>query len=752
MQSGHSPTQQRLFAGSKPSMASSTTDSTQPRISKTSADLAPRRSPSHNGSVFRNPNWGSDTTQRRGLNQAHLSQCSPGSIGSSRSFALSPSPTSFTPTNNLGSVHEPIELDEDDNPCVPECPLPASEQASDFGGASDFCLPLPNQEFESQEGFSDSDDEEDIIDLSGSVRQNKMRRFSVADSDVIELEGWAELKDTIPDGMEVICLEDVYQEDSKSQSKHRASKSAKFERRNPSIVAPYNVHESFLYQKTELRRNKTVELQNGEFLRIKDIIQNSRTNEVKLRGHRLQRTRYLNGLLESKINEVVLFLEVDLDDPRDPLEQGAVEIPVVEVKRLRQARFTNQKFPDCRNMELSDFRGNLDAAEFGGLTVRWKYTCKYETAANRYHNIFKERILERIKPEECLPRYALPDEQRRKHWRGETILGGSYRPMVDREAGHALPTEEDLIERLRELGARKRKYSVGSGEVNALAPTPKRVRYGEKEVEDTRKRLSNVHLGDSNQQEPAMIDLCLSDSDIDELPLSQASSKQTPKPPTPSRLPIIDLSDFPLSEPSPKLDVPPRPRNPIYRTANQTFTYGDAFCGAGGSTRGALLAGLRPKWGFDFFVHAAASWRANFPLGSCFNLDAHSFITSIKSSPAYHEAFKVDILHLSPPCQYFSPAHTIEGVDDEQNVASLFAVLECIKVARPRVVTLEQTFGIMCSRFRWFFNSLINMFTSQDFSVRWAVVPLVHWVCSYTSLVGWGEEVDMAIGLATKEK
>jgi len=69
-------------------------------------------------------------------------------------------------------------------------------------------------------------------------------------------------------------------------------------------------------------------------------------------------------------------------------------------------------------------------------------------------------------------------------------------------------------------------------------------------------------------------------------------------------------------------------------------------------------------------------------------------------------------------------------VDDEQNVASLFAVEEVIKVSRARVVTLEQTFGIVCARFRWFFNSLIQMFTSQDFSVRWAVVPLAQWVCT----------------------
>jgi DNA (cytosine-5)-methyltransferase 1 len=89
---------------------------------------------------------------------------------------------------------------------------------------------------------------------------------------------------------------------------------------------------------------------------------------------------------------------------------------------------------------------------------------------------------------------------------------------------------------------------------------------------------------------------------------------------------------------------------------------------------------------------------------------------------------KVDVLHLSPTCQYFSHAHTVNGADDEMNTASLYAVLEVVKVAKPRVVTLEQTFGLLAARFRWYFASLIHMFTALQFSVRWAVVPLAKWV------------------------
>ncbi|KAE9380447.1 S-adenosyl-L-methionine-dependent methyltransferase, partial [Stipitochalara longipes BDJ] len=166
----------------------------------------------------------------------------------------------------------------------------------------------------------------------------------------------------------------------------------------------------------------------------------------------------------------------------------------------------------------------------------------------------------------------------------------------------------------------------------------------------------------------------------------------------------------------------PRPRT--VRTAGQKLTYGDAFCGGGGATRGATMAGLRVRWGFDHWEHACETWRANFPHATCHHEDAHGFVQFAKRHP---DLVKVDILHLSPPCQFFSPAHTINGRDDEMNTASLFAVLDVIKVSKPRIVTLEQTFGICHPRFRFYFNALIHMFTAQDFSIRWAIIPLAQW-------------------------
>ena len=98
---------------------------------------------------------------------------------------------------------------------------------------------------------------------------------------------------------------------------------------------------------------------------------------------------------------------------------------------------------------------------------------------------------------------------------------------------------------------------------------------------------------------------------------------------------------------------------------------------------------------------------------------AHQFLSLVT------EDLKVDILHLSPPCQTFSIAHTRPGPHDEMNEATFFAVAEMIKKAKPRIVTLEETFGLthILDNLRWF-RALIQMFTTLGFSVRWKVFNL----------------------------
>lgn len=149
-------------------------------------------------------------------------------------------------------------------------------------------------------------------------------------------------------------------------------------------------------------------------------------------------------------------------------------------------------------------------------------------------------------------------------------------------------------------------------------------------------------------------------------------------------------------------------------TVKRKYTFGDCFCGGGGMSRGAAMAGLDVQWGFDFNQHACDTYTLNFPRASIHNLWAHEF-------SALRASYKCDICHLSPPCQFFSDAHTVMGKDDDMNTASLFAITALLQKTTPRIVTLEQTSGLL-RRHELYFNAVIQIFTSLGFSIRWRLL------------------------------
>lgn len=95
---------------------------------------------------------------------------------------------------------------------------------------------------------------------------------------------------------------------------------------------------------------------------------------------------------------------------------------------------------------------------------------------------------------------------------------------------------------------------------------------------------------------------------------------------------------------------------------------------------------------------------------------AHDFV----DVPGRHWS---DIAHFSPPCQVWSPVHTRVGQDDEQNFNSLFSLEELLLKVRPRIATVEQTFGILHPTFAPMFNTaIVKAFTDCGYSVRWELV------------------------------
>jgi DNA (cytosine-5)-methyltransferase 1 len=97
---------------------------------------------------------------------------------------------------------------------------------------------------------------------------------------------------------------------------------------------------------------------------------------------------------------------------------------------------------------------------------------------------------------------------------------------------------------------------------------------------------------------------------------------------------------------------PPQRRKVSMPSKPGRYTFGDVFCGAGGSSQGAKQAGLHITWGLDMDEFAICAYHLNHPGAHAFRHNTHEF-----PPPGWEcDELRVDVLHLSPPCCYFSPA------------------------------------------------------------------------------------------------
>ncbi|KAJ5778847.1 hypothetical protein N7457_006567 [Penicillium paradoxum] len=147
----------------------------------------------------------------------------------------------------------------------------------------------------------------------------------------------------------------------------------------------------------------------------------------------------------------------------------------------------------------------------------------------------------------------------------------------------------------------------------------------------------------------------------------------------------------------------------------RAYTFGDAYCGGGGMSCGAKQAGLKIKWAVDMDKHALETYQLNFNNVEVEHSDFFSFLTNDANF------LRVDIAHCSPPCQTWSPAHTVPCPRDDANSACVFSAGSLIRESRPRILTLEETMGLP-QRFPIIFNRVVLDMVEFGYSVRWAVL------------------------------
>ncbi|KAL8925163.1 MAG: hypothetical protein Q9208_003668 [Pyrenodesmia sp. 3 TL-2023] len=388
--------------------------------------------------------------------------------------------------------------------------------------------------------------------------------------------------------------------------------------------------ESFSTNGSTYRKDKTVELRDGDFLRIVDILEDKRNQAIFLRGPRFRRVSRFRGIFDLHLNEVVLLVE---HTERTPLEATphtaeSCTIPLSDVIKIRELVLTNEAYPlysykeDRQNRRLS----RAAAREQCRLVCRWKVLTIHQVKGPR--KVCVEMAITRLRTEASDHNYQAGEAHLREEWRGATVPGGRCLSW--------LPGERDF-------DVAEQRHNRG---VDILGFH----------------RQSVTHPG------------------------------------------TIDLTT-----------------NALRPVKAQRYTFGDAFCGAGGASRGAKGAGLRVDWGFDFDPAAIESYGKNFFATRCEVTPADVFISSTDGN------YGVEILHISPPCQPFSPIHVHTGKDDEMNSSSLFAVGELLKKTRPRIVTLENTFGLAQAKWKDWLNTMVQVFTALGWSVRWRVLNLAEY-------------------------
>ncbi len=392
-------------------------------------------------------------------------------------------------------------------------------------------------------------------------------------------------------------------------SRHGDGRSQSAAPQAPALV-PIN---SYSVNGRTYRRGKTVELHNGDFVRITNVLEDRYIGAIFLQGYRLRRLSQYRRLFDQHINELLIVTEEESIDVQT-IESGVVDLVLFsEVLRIRDAILTNAPFPSfgCREDAQNSNKPRDILRDQGRLVCRWKLRTSVRPHS-RSRPWIEKSIIRTAATEADINSY-LVDEHLRRRWRGATLKMGSCASW--------LPGERDF-----------------------------------------------------------------------------------------------DLKE---RNPQQSLEIPSSDRDGLERQTKR-YTFGDAFCGGGGCSRGAKSAGLRVVWGFDSDLASIDSYAKNFFGARCEATPADVFISIL------NEDFCVDILHLSPPCQPYSPAHTRPGQNDEMNEATFFAVGEIIKKCKPRIVTLENTFGL-AQRWPEWMDALIRIFTTLGFSVRWRVLNLAEY-------------------------
>lgn len=500
---------------------------------------------------------------------------------------------------------------------------------------------------------------------------------------------------------------------------------AKLQRKTP-VSSPCLSLNTSTYNNVEVHSGANVELYDEDFMRIVNVIKDPRRGTITLHGWLFRRNSAMNGTMQfqqNKDDELCWIMQIEENDQRCYKIQGMVTRAMHDVRRHRHIRLTNRPYDDSSWREDLASQSTADAMNGPELVCRVKHISVFENAAAKRQNRAPEEIYQRLRSDECdhLPGMynepnAIVDDILRDTWRGENVKGGACKEWLHGE-NEFLAREEDDHQAGEDarINAPRGQFETSMNQ-NIVATLVEDPNFGVQvwqpdevvEVQAVGSSFDGLSI-----QQPLSLDRSPENGELtgNTRPRCEKRSLESTSGEDDRKAKSLKVSDGPKTVHSKSIPAV---------ISGQRYTFGDAFCGAGGTSRGAIMAGLRVKWGFDFDLPACRTYARNFFGATVYKLAADEFIFL----PDTNQDLRVDILHLSPPCGYWSKAHTTSGQHDEMNRATLFAIEQLLLKVKPRVVTLEEVDGLNDKNNKPYLASLIQQFTAQGYSVRWKIFNL----------------------------
>jgi len=421
-----------------------------------------------------------------------------------------------------------------------------------------------------------------------------------------------------------------------------------------------------------------VELDDEDFLRVHAILEDRLTGVITLEGNLIRRNSHVDDLLPKTRNEVCLCLR-GRGGPDDPsFGDYLVTRAVADCKRIKTCFFTNESFPLFSDREhaldvyytVDDFKARAQ------LVCRWKHVETLDTSRSKVTSM----SLTRLREHECDVGKRCPD----------TVLLRNFLQTRAQEGAKAAAKARANLKR-------------------AQASTPSAESVKKRSLSD---RVDVDLTGDDQEDEKSMILQSVTKRTRhmsihkDDLTLAQRQSI---------------TSHFGKDKPgrSFALAIGLRAKPPRH-SRKKTYTFGDICTGAGGAARGAQQADLKLNFLLDHWDVACTTLQLNFDT----NILAQKISDFCEEE--WYSWMTVDVLHISFPCQPHSAAHTRDGQDDAANIATAYCVEQLFARCKPRVVTFEQTSGIVTHNGGYHFRALVHQIIAQGYSVRTRICNLAE--------------------------